>query len=541
MIINGKEDLLSFEKQIKNNPKLEKALEIYCDFKFDYNIDVVNDILSFWGENQVGLANYDIYPFGRESSGGYYVLLDNKYVGFVSSEGACGIIANNVYMFFNYLAVFKELQSYFYERVFDKLETFKETFEELNNEVDDEYAEVFDNFIKNNMFSKNYETLKTSFELALIIQPEFVVEPTEESKALGWGISDDLFYSDHKYIAKLRNGGFVPFVESNKGNINNSNAASNESANAFSNLIKKYAQETLDEDKNNLLKIEDEKLEIIKQKVLNNDLSFAENINDWIYEVFRFHNGGYSNICKTFLEELVKIFIETNNIQKLNIEYIKEYLLDNIKLRELLDKSTTDYSTLSELCNANENTRATIYKELNYYLDKRTEMLLDESNKAVSKEIKYIIENEEDEIISLNNEDYIKIKLFGKIKEVEVFSTGDSRYKNDTSKFQLNKEEIECLNWFVHNVNIEDYKNEIVNYCNQMYSEWTDITISVDDIENEINIYAIAINLKENTYNQNSYPDIAFYGSCKCDDEHGICIGFKNKNFIGINSQDWIL
>ena len=35
------------------------------------------------------------------------------------------------------------------------------------------------------------------------------------------------------------------------------------------------------------------------------------------------------------------------------------------------------------------------------------------------------------------------------------------------------------------------------------------------------------------------YPEISFYGDCKCDEEHGICIGFRDKKFLGINHQDW--
>ncbi|MDE6927016.1 MAG: hypothetical protein K2O97_10660 [Acetatifactor sp.] len=27
----------------------------------------------------------------------------------------------------------------------------------------------------------------------------------------------------------------------------------------------------------------------------------------------------------------------------------------------------------------------------------------------------------------------------------------------------------------------------------------------------------------------------------RCDEEHGICIGFRDKKFLGIESQDWTL
>ncbi len=30
-------------------------------------------------------------------------------------------------------------------------------------------------------------------------------------------------------------------------------------------------------------------------------------------------------------------------------------------------------------------------------------------------------------------------------------------------------------------------------------------------------------------------------GDCECDPEHGICIGFRDKKFLGIDAQDWTL
>ncbi len=64
-------------------------------------------------------------------------------------------------------------------------------------------------------------------------------------------------------------------------------------------------------------------------------------------------------------------------------------------------------------------------------------------------------------IQELNNNDKIKINLFGKEKEVRVFATGDSKYdENGNYKnydYKLNDKEIECLNWFINNVNIENY------------------------------------------------------------------------------------
>lgn len=151
-------------------------------------------------------------------------------------------------------------------------------------------------------------------------------------------------------------------------------------------------------------------------------------------------------------------------------------------------------------------------------------------------------------IEKLNNEDCITINLFGKEKEVEVFSTGYNRYDESghakADGFALSEEEIACLNWFIENVKIEDYSQAIAEYCNEQYEAIGGGPIQVSDVENEVDIFAIAINISKITQSWDGrivYPEISFYGACECDEEHGICIGFRDKKFLGIHEQDWTL
>ncbi|MBE5806646.1 MAG: hypothetical protein E7313_08105 [Clostridiales bacterium] len=167
--------------------------------------------------------------------------------------------------------------------------------------------------------------------------------------------------------------------------------------------------------------------------------------------------------------------------------------------------------------------------------------------------INYITKEQSKTINQLKNNDYVQINLFNKVKQVRVFSTGDNQFDENgnykVDDFLLNSEEIEVLNWFVENIKIDDYKKEIMDYCNDEYSSWqySDGTqegpIEINDVENEINITAIAINVTDNWKSNDGfiYPEISFYGNCKCDEEHGICIGFRDKKFLGIHSQDWTL
>ncbi len=147
----------------------------------------------------------------------------------------------------------------------------------------------------------------------------------------------------------------------------------------------------------------------------------------------------------------------------------------------------------------------------------------------------------------IKNNDEIEIVMFGKKKIVNVISTGDNQFDEDGNykkdDFELNEMEIKCLNWFISNIKIDDYKNEILNYCNDEYGAIGEKQITLENVEDEIDIYAIAINITEHWKAKNGfvYPEISFYGDCKCDPEHGICIGFRDGKFIGIESQDWTL
>ena len=61
-------------------------------------------------------------------------------------------------------------------------------------------------------------------------------------------------------------------------------------------------------------------------------------------------------------------------------------------------------------------------------------------------------------------------------------------------------------------------------------------------LKKKINITAIAINVTDHWQSKSGliYPEISFYGDCKCDEE-GICIGFRDGKFLEIESQDWTL
>ncbi len=150
-------------------------------------------------------------------------------------------------------------------------------------------------------------------------------------------------------------------------------------------------------------------------------------------------------------------------------------------------------------------------------------------------------------ITKLNSGDYITIPLFCGEEEVEVFCTGDNQFDDEgdykEDGFPLIQAELDCLNWFLENININDYKKEITAYCNERYEMCSDTEITEEDLPDEVSIVAIAINVTSLFQSKDGfvYPEISFYGDCECDPEHGICIGFRDKKFLGIYSQDWTL
>ncbi len=261
----------------------------------------------------------------------------------------------------------------------------------------------------------------------------------------------------------------------------------------------------------------------------------------------------YWSIANSFIYELIELIKNSKNINEVELEEILLLLDDNSKIFELEKEDKQKYNKLNQYLSLSEDVKECLFnyirKKISKYILNVNENLL----KVMQEEVNYIESSENDEIRSLNNEDKIQINLFDKKKWLSVFSTGDNQFDENgnykEAHFMLSQEELNVLNWFRNNIKIEDYKKEIMDYCNDVYSSWEyedgthEGPIGIDDVENEINITSIAINVTK-TWKSNDgfvYPEISFYGECNCDEEHGICIGFRYQKFIGIHSQDWTL
>ena len=144
--------------------------------------------------------------------------------------------------------------------------------------------------------------------------------------------------------------------------------------------------------------------------------------------------------------------------------------------------------------------------------------------------------------------DFLTAEVFGKETKLQVFSIGENcfdengDYKEDG--FAFTQEEVDCLNWLLENVRVEDYREEITVYCNERYENIGGERITAEELEKEVEITTIIVKIGGITQSGDGsciYPEISFLGECGCDPEHGICIGFRDKKFLGIDVQGWTL
>lgn len=267
-------------------------------------------------------------------------------------------------------------------------------------------------------------------------------------------------------------------------------------------------------------------------------------INILIDDIFKNNIDGNSfwSIAKDYLNDVIKLLVVNNMDSNLNFEKILSIMDDDSIILELLN-NCSKFDKLKEIVNLNKPTKEMLYNYiknmLNTYIKNNNYM-----------ELKKSILTKED-ICSDNKKIYdgnfLLCNIFGELKELKIVSIGDNSYdesgKSKVEGFELSKEETEVLKTFINTLNLDNLKDKIMNYCNLEYSTYSNNQIQLEDVSKEINIYSITISLIDNskTNSKIEYPDISLLGECNCDPEHGICIGFKNNEFLDISSQDWIL
>lgn len=191
-----------FKNQIFENKILQDAIYEECDFNFEKENVLQENINRLLKDRK---CDNKIYPFGRDSRNGIFILVDDEYVAYISgnrSAQLCGILSRNVREFFNLLLTCKSLLHYFTSQDLASQKNFEESYEDWNflssgTSLQDKEIE---DFIEKNKFETDVGKLYQMLVSAVTMKPEFIIEDTIYNIKI-----NDLFRSDHKYIEKLIN------------------------------------------------------------------------------------------------------------------------------------------------------------------------------------------------------------------------------------------------------------------------------------------------------------------------------------------------
>lgn len=131
-----------------------------------------------------GESSYkSIKAFARDATGALWVVLDDELIGYIGTEGECGIVSRNINEFMNIIAALKgsSLLGDFWD--VDTLSSEEDFIDAYNgSEEDDEndYSEVFDKFISKHGFTRDLKTIYEYIVKGLTVQPFFQVIATDD-------------------------------------------------------------------------------------------------------------------------------------------------------------------------------------------------------------------------------------------------------------------------------------------------------------------------------------------------------------------------
>lgn len=189
-------------EEIFNDEKLNDIMDSIYDMYFDSdeNLEMALEELM-----EGGISEYEMKPFATDGTGGIYVILNNKYVGYISTEGEAGIIADSVE---GYFKICFGSGCYWYdcfaEDTFESYESFNKRVKSLSEdymseELEREDFEYLSRFIEKYNLGADLQTVYEIFKKGIITQPEFIIKPTTDE----YEESDDFFGSGHEYISTL--------------------------------------------------------------------------------------------------------------------------------------------------------------------------------------------------------------------------------------------------------------------------------------------------------------------------------------------------
>ncbi|MBQ6229890.1 MAG: hypothetical protein IJJ74_02100 [Eubacterium sp.] len=182
---NLPQDVRDYLAEIYNDEDLKDAfynadIEIYDE---KWVKDLEDD--DSWFEELMGPgeSTYEnIKPFAREGAGGMWVVLNDELIGYIGSEGECGIVARSIHEFMNIVSVWGGyLDEYWDEDVLESSESFYETMNDSDRleDYDDIKRDkrVFKKFIKKHGFTTKIYDMAVK---GMKVTPSFVVKATDD-------------------------------------------------------------------------------------------------------------------------------------------------------------------------------------------------------------------------------------------------------------------------------------------------------------------------------------------------------------------------
>lgn len=140
-------------------------------------------------------------PFARSGDGGLWVILNDCFVGYIGTEGECGIVARNIDEFMNIISMYRgNVFDLFDINVLKSVDNFKKNIEEVYKNC--KYNEVFELFVDKHNLEYNIDEVHKIIKLGIITKPFFVVKSTDDEWTDSYSIigHDDGQESLEKFI-----------------------------------------------------------------------------------------------------------------------------------------------------------------------------------------------------------------------------------------------------------------------------------------------------------------------------------------------------
>lgn len=151
-------------------------IEIY-DEDWILDLDMDEELQNLMGPNDCGYES--IKAFARDGSGALWVVLNDEYIGYIGTEGECGIVARNIDEFMNMAALGRYVCEYWDMDILLSEDDFAE---KLAEPVEDENDKKFVSFIEKHGFTTDAHELYEMIIKGLTVEPALFFPATEDGE-----------------------------------------------------------------------------------------------------------------------------------------------------------------------------------------------------------------------------------------------------------------------------------------------------------------------------------------------------------------------